>query len=375
MKIAVISDGIWPEKIGGIQKHSYELIFSLASLGWEIGVFYVSDNPGYFTRVFNKNVYLFPIQINALPSFFPGHYLFNLYLKSRKIKQELIKSSLNPNIIFLQGLIGWAFKNTGYQTISHLHGLEMFQKSFSLKEKIFKKAFRAIAKSIVKHTDYQCFYGPFTATLLLQLGAKRLIPFPNAVRIIRKESNTRQATRLFLSKKQPVSFVYLGRFEFRKGIPLLIKVLRELVVNFQFEFHFIGNIPTKAQFVHPQIFYHGAVQEEQKIRSFLQHADVLVLPSFAEGMPTSILEAMSEKTAIIATKVGENPLLVNDSNGWIIDPYRQTALKSALEKALKSDPKTLLNKGEKSYQIVQREFTWDHVISNFVDQLNREIEN
>lgn len=372
MKIAIISDGIWPEKIGGIQKHTYELIGSLSALGIETGVFYISKNPDQFKRLFFKHVYLFPVQINAIPSFFPGHYLFNLYFKSHKVRRELINSHFNPDFVFIQGLIGWAFKNTSLKTISHLHGLEMFQKSFSFKEKIFKKAFQFIAKSIVKHSDYQCFYGPYSASILQSLKAKKLILFPNAVRLIQNKS-LGTITRELYPKNQPLSFVYLGRYEFRKGIPLLIKVLRELADNFQFEFHFIGPIPPKAQFIHPKITYHGIINQEQKIRILLKKASVLVLPSFAEGMPTCILEAMSEKTTIIATNVGENALLVDESNGWLIVPNQKFALKNAMEKALKSDPQTLLNKGEKSYQIVKNQFTWDKVVSNFINQLNSAI--
>lgn len=371
MKIAIISDGIWPEKIGGIQKHTYELICSLSALGIETAVFYISEKPDWFKMIFIKHVYLFPIQINALPPFFPGHYLLNLYLKSNKIRRELINSHFNPNVVFIQGLIGWTFKNTSFTTISHLHGLEMFQKSFSLKEMIFKKAFQPIAKHIIKHSDYQCYYGPFTAHLLKKLKAKKLIHFPNAVRIIQNISPGAKAGD-FNPKNQSISLVYLGRYEFRKGIPLLIEVLRELVDNFQFEFHFIGNIPPNAQFIHPKIIYHGKMNQEQKIRMLLKKASVLVLPSFAEGMPTCILEAMSEKTAIIATNVGENALLVDETNGWIINPNQKCALKTAMEKALKSEPLILLNKGEKSYQKVWNNFTWDKIVNHFLNQINGE---
>lgn len=374
MKIAVVSDGIWPEKIGGIQKHSYEFVLSLAKIGVEVGVFYKSDNQEFLNLVIQKklsNVYLFPTPISTLPSFLPGHYLFTLFLSSRKIKQELMNSSFQPDFIFIQGLIAWSFKNIPFKTISHLHGLEMFQKSYSLKEKISKKAFQLISKSIIKHTNFQCFYGSYTASLLKELGAKKLILFPNAVRV-NHETFPLASTRNFTQKKQLLSFVYLGRYEFRKGIRLLTQVLRELTENFQFEFHFIGDIPGKAQLTHPQIFYHGIVKEEQKIRLILRKADVLVLPSFAEGMPTSILEAMIEKKAIITTNVGENPWLVNESNGWVIQPNQKSSLKRAIEEALKCDLNTLQKKGEKSYQMVCNKYSWDTVVDNFLKQLPRE---
>lgn len=371
MKIAVVSNGIWPDKIGGIQKHSYELVLSLAERGLEVGVFFPIENPDYMNKFFKenfRNVYLFPVQISALPTLFPGHYLFNLFLRSRKIRHALINSPFQPDFVLTQGLIGWGFRNIPFKTISHLHGLEMFQKSYSLKEIISKVPFQWISKSIIKHSDYQCYFGPYTANLLKELGSKRLIPFPNAIRLERNAPFT-VSTEYLASNKKPISFVYLGRYEFRKGIHLLTKILRELLENFQFEFHFIGDIPAKVQLIHPQIFYHGKIQEERKIRLILQKSEVLVLPSFAEGMPTCILEAMSEKTAIIATKVGENSLLVCESNGWIIDPHQESSLKQAMEEALNCDYKTLKEKAEKSYQMVIKKYTWEKVIRNFLNHL------
>lgn len=374
MNIAIISDGIWPEKIGGIQKHSYELAIALASKGVQIAVFYVREDPELPIQVFHnniKNIAVFPIYTVSLPSFFPGHYLFNLYLKSRKVRYVLSNSSFYPDFVFIQGLMGYGFKNLSFKSICHLHGLEMFQKSYSLKEKILKIAFQSMAKSIIKHTDYQCFYGPYTASLLEELGARNLVSLPNAVQLNPTE-RINSLAKLSNCHTAPICFAYLGRYEFRKGIPILNEVLQELVVHYSFEFHFIGDIPFKKQLNHPQIFYHGKIHQESKIRMILQKTAVLVLPSFAEGMPTCILEAMRDKTAIVATEVGENSLLVFESNGWIIPPHQKSALKKALVEVLKCDPKKLQEKGEKSFQIVATEFNWDKVVNHFLNQLHGE---
>lgn len=69
-----------------------------------------------------------------------------------------------------------------------------------------------------------------------------------------------------------------------------------------------------------KILIHGWVSGLRKIDLFKQ-ADIYILPSFAEGLPMSILEAMSFGKAIIATNVGGVPSLVQPSyNGWLYAP-------------------------------------------------------
>lgn len=66
---------------------------------------------------------------------------------------------------------------------------------------------------------------------------------------------------------------------------------------------------------------------------YYQAADIFVLPSYTEGLPLSILEAMSCGLPIITTNVGGIPEVVeNGKNGFIIDPGDADKLKEKLEK-------------------------------------------
>lgn len=68
------------------------------------------------------------------------------------------------------------------------------------------------------------------------------------------------------------------------------------------------------------IEYCGWVQGEDKKR-LICDCDIFILPSYMEGLPVSILEAMANGKPIIASNVGGIPSIVKaDHNGWLIDP-------------------------------------------------------
>ncbi len=109
------------------------------------------------------------------------------------------------------------------------------------------------------------------------------------------------------------------------------------------------------------IIYHGAITSQETIRQLLYESDVLVCPSYSEGMPTVILEAMACQCAIIATDVGATGELVDPHNGWLIKGDIVQGLKKAMQEAVALDNETLQHMKEASYQKVKEKYTWDVV--------------
>ncbi len=59
----------------------------------------------------------------------------------------------------------------------------------------------------------------------------------------------------------------------------------------------------------------GWISDQEKIEEIYRKSIVYILPSYNEGMPMSILEAMSYGLPIISTDVGSIPSVVNEKNG------------------------------------------------------------
>lgn len=75
--------------------------------------------------------------------------------------------------------------------------------------------------------------------------------------------------------------------------------------------------------------YEGFVSGEKK-RELLRNADALILTSYNEGLPISILEAMSYGDAVISTPVGGIPEVVDATNGILVAPGDRNAIYDAV---------------------------------------------
>jgi glycosyltransferase involved in cell wall biosynthesis len=161
-----------------------------------------------------------------------------------------------------------------------------------------------------------------------------------------------------------VHFLYLGLITKAKGIYDLLDVINKHKAEFDGKIilHIGGNGETtplqniiKEHNLSNIVQFEGWVSGEKKVE-LLNNANVFILPSYTEGLPISILEAMSYSLPVITTQVGGIPEVVKDGeNGLLFTPSDKDALykaidKLAINKGLQEDM------GKKSYDLVQPHF-------------------
>ena len=78
----------------------------------------------------------------------------------------------------------------------------------------------------------------------------------------------------------------------------------------------------------------GAVERE-RVRAILAEASIFCLPSYWEGSPLSVLEGMASGAAIIATRVGDVPEMIEGA-GILIDPGDVDALAEAIDRLVRA---------------------------------------
>jgi glycosyltransferase involved in cell wall biosynthesis len=102
----------------------------------------------------------------------------------------------------------------------------------------------------------------------------------------------------------------------------------------------------------------------------LKSADVLVLPSYREGTPNVVMEAMACGTCIVATAVSGTPELVQDDiSARLIPPHDHIALADALIEVLR-DPSLRARLGARARERVGS-FRFESMVENYIDLFRR----
>ena len=128
-------------------------------------------------------------------------------------------------------------------------------------------------------------------------------------------------------------------------------------------------MPLKLKIKSPYIKYYGELRDAEQIKKIIQEHDVLVCPSWSEGFPNVILEAMANGLGIIVTNVGAVSSLVNNENGLLISANDKTSLQSSIKEAINLNQSELDKKKLNSLQKISTQFNWDVIIKILIDKI------
>jgi len=172
----------------------------------------------------------------------------------------------------------------------------------------------------------------------VRLPAAKLLVIPNGVDSERFSPARRLDGRRALSVSDDTTVIgTVGRLNGVKDYPTLLTAFAEVARRAEhMTLVFIGDGPERAALVATAaaLGVSGRVRflgERQDVPDLVAGLDVFVLPSIAEGMSNTLLEAMASGRPVVATGVGGNPEVVEDGVTGTIVPVRHPA---ALTKAL-----------------------------------------
>ncbi|MBA3901303.1 MAG: glycosyltransferase family 4 protein [Bacteroidetes bacterium] len=379
MKIALLTDGIYPYIIGGMQKHSYCLAKYLAKNQVEVELYHcvpnglkLIDNLEGFSedelKFINHKCLVFP-SLGSLP----GHYLKESWKYSEMIYQEIKPKLEQFDFIYAKGFTAWKLldeKNKGLKMPPigvNFHGFEMFQKPPSFKSRLEQLLLKKPVVWNCKNSDYVFSYGGKVSEIIKQkvgIPSEKIIEIPAG---IEKKWLTAEVNEA----GEKIKFVFVGRYERRKGIEEINQAILEIAGKKDFEFHFIGSIPASKKLRPKNIVYHGAIKDAEKLKQLIVTFDVLVCPSHSEGMPNVILEGMASGLAVIATDVGAVSALVDAENGWLINSGNKKELSVAMSEALTSSKSAINNRKKSSLIKIKERYLWDKIASLTIFELKK----
>ena len=369
MKILFLTDGLAPFVIGGMQQHSTMMVKHLAPLVEGITVMhcgYPNEAPASDSDVLG--VVGSPSNVNVIGlifkdnSSFPGHYVRASKKYSLNLYNTISKDLSSFDVVYAQGFTGHSFLGRHKKLVSNLHGLEMFQKSFSLKEKLEKLILINLASRVIQQSSFVISLGGKLTDILFAKGVRnnRIIISPNGISADNILPISFHNNSWVNSDK--LHLIFIGRDEERKGLHILRNALSE--IQSPLHLTLVGEVGAIESQVHT-IDNIGLIKSKDDLFKLIDKSQALVVPSLSEGMPTVILEAMARGKAIIATDVGAVSELVDDSNGMLIPPNDVKTLANAIENLGDNDIKKA---SEQSLEKVAS-FTWDEIALRFLNEI------
>ncbi|SFI65740.1 glycosyltransferase family 4 protein [Thermoflavimicrobium dichotomicum] len=324
-------------------------------------------------RDIEKEVELDGISVTYVPTWmFPGGLFFSRYgelyeralrPKVEEAKKEFSFDIIHCHTIFPDGYAGGLLKQIGnVPVVATIHGSDIM---------VYPKRSQAIfnkTETALSMVDYV-----ITVSERLWIEAKKMVPDLRGetvyngfdperfTRMVKKEARR----KLGISEKGKY-LLFVGNLYPVKGIQFLLQAFAQIASqNEDLHLYLVGHGPlrtsleqqTKELGIQDRVSFMGRRPYEE-IPVWLGSADVVVLSSLSEGLPSILLESMGCARPMVATEVGGIPEILKDGEtGYLVKPKDVDGLAGRLHKILVEDPSLADSFGEQAYQAAQL-LTW-----------------
>lgn len=366
MKILISANSYW-----NLFNFRIEIIKELICLGYEIILLASFDQYKKEFRELNVSCIDIKIDKKGTNIFNEVILLYKYYKILSKLKPDIILSyTIKPNIY--GAMIS---KLLGLPIISNVSGLGtvFLNKSIGY---FFAKYLYAKILSFSSHVFFQ---NPHDKILITNINSK-----------ISNISSVIPGSGVCLTKFSPKEnhshiskIIFVGRLIKDKGILEFLDIVDSFSVekNSRIKFYIAGELNVENSTAisenffqnflseHDNLSYLGKVDDIKKIYSKM---DLLVLPSYREGLSRSILEACSSGLPVVTSDVpGCSDIIIDGVNGYLCNPRDSISLKHAINKMLSLSKNELLNMSKKSREIVQNKFSIEIVLDNYINQIDK----
>ena len=221
-------------------------------------------------------------------------YRIKLLHYNTSVGLSLLKDAFTANVLKIF---------TNVDTILHIHFTDIHELK---KENVYRKVLIFFLKRI--HSVVVLSDKLRQDLVTLGLENKKLMVIRNySILNFKKELSVKRVKR---------DILFIGSVDRRKGILDLFEAIHDFPEKLNWHLHIAGDFTSEAfkllffsklkeLNLTKRVTLHGYVSDEAKHKLF-EMSSILVLPSYSEGMPLSILEGLSAGCAIVATNVGAN---------------------------------------------------------------------
>ncbi|MBR4670018.1 MAG: glycosyltransferase family 4 protein [Butyrivibrio sp.] len=293
-----------------------------------------------------------------------GVFEFRKVLKSFKPELVHIHSSFGPSFYRMQPFLYMA-KRRGIPVVDHLHGADFktfYHDASDKKKRLIKRVYNDFSKIIVLSEEWK-------ETMSQLVPNEKLTVIENYCRPQEKKT----VESLFDERFDKKQILFLGELGKRKGgydFASIVKKTLAKIPDASFVFcgsglqadveeitYDVYSVTSKEKALFP-----GWVRGEDKDK-YLKGSSIYLLPSYDEGLPMSILDAMAYGLPVVSTNVGGIPKIVRGGvNGYLSTPGDADSISDGIAKLL-SDREAYIRASKASYEIADKEYNFDTHIS------------
>jgi len=365
MKILRVVSDLYPAVVGGLGLHAHEMSKQQAKLGNEVTV-YTSNTDRRLRNEFKDGYNI--IRFKTILKIGGNSFMPMLFFKLFRTKNDFDIIHAHSHLFFSTNLCAFIRRLGSSPLVITNHGLI----SQTVPMWVHKIYIPTVAKWTFKSADKIICYTENEKSLLVQLGI-------DSDKIVVIHNGT--DTDIFFpreKKKNNDQILWIGRFTPGKGVKYLIDAFNILVKkNPGFKLFMIGRGPLKEnieQKIQDLNLNKNIIIKEFILNSELpaiyQNSDVFVLPSLNEGVPRTVLEAMSCRVPIVCTEL---PQLVSvvEGCGLLVPVEDSQALAEAISKII-LDREVARKLGENGRVKVVENYSWEDTVKKTV-QLYEEL--
>jgi glycosyltransferase involved in cell wall biosynthesis len=183
--------------------------------------------------------------------------------------------------------------------------------------------------------------------------------------------------------RQPIRLLYTGRIDPAKGIYQLVEsvgqlvaagenVVLDLVGKPEKDPHILDELRRLAadQGIAERVVFHGYKSLGSELFRYYQEADIYVLPSWHEGFPRVLWEALAHSLPVVTTRVGGIPTILRDrETALLIQPRSCAEITQAVRTLIRDS--SLRRKLIQQGRALARKNTLEAATQEMVTQLNR----
>ncbi len=345
------------------------LLRSLVSKGFQVLTLASADS--YQKRIESHGVKHIKVDIvrtgiNPLQEINLLHQFLKVY---KKHKPDIVQHFTIKVIIY--GSI--AAKIVGVKHIYNaITGLGYSYSSNSIKRIILRTIINSLCRCSLKFSSHVYFQNEDDRNYFVR---RRIVTRTNTCIIPGSGVDTSYYKPIAKRETDKITFILVSRMIKDKGIIEYVEAAHKLRKRYNnVEFLLLGPLDSKhpTSITQKQLRYWtkmGDVKylgETNDVRYYLKSADVIVLPSYREGIPVSLIEGAAMGMPIITTdSTGCREVVEDGINGYLVPIKDSAKLASAMEKYI-ADPMLISSMGQASRDIAVRKFDSKHVVKKIL---------